>query len=189
MLKLITLLSLLVTSAAFATDIIKVIDGGSTTCHNKIDFLRNQTNAIYRPISFTRTENSSLLSVEFYRCVDKGNNEYGFEKVNSINSTEVKTVQSPYQPISRTVTIDRNIMTLTAYNARGRVLAQNVLLQRRNGVYQASLDLNEGDLDFTFVGASFEFNVFSLTTITDKNTGLVIDSGREFLGSYGLIVK
>lgn len=179
---------LVATSSVFADEIIKVVDAGKAECSTLKDFLRYQTTAVYRPLKFVRGNGSSQLTVEFLKCV-KTNEGFAFQRQGSIETSEVRVVKGPINDISQTVLVERKGVTLIAYNSTGRILARSVAMRGDDGTYVADLEIDHNQMDSTFAGSKFEFSLYTVIKITDAETGALIDSGREFLGSYALIVR
>lgn len=183
------IVALLVSFSAFANDIIKVTDGSIALCKTKVDVLRYQTSAIYRPLSFVRGDDSATLTVEFLRCVQSGE-EFKFVRDTSLESRVVKIAAGPFSREDMTMKIERSEVAGVTFSSGGRVYNRNEMKKNWNNTYTQKMPLDRDSFEVDRNGNRFfEMAVSYKVKVINAVTGVIIDSKLEHLGSYRVYVK
>ncbi len=160
-----------------ATEIVRINDGASARCENRADVARYATSPIYRPTSIVRLNaQEAMISLQFLKCSNE-RSSFNFSADSEPTSRTVVLERGPMREQDMTVTIERKNMRVVVYTESGKVLDSAPLKQVSGDTFSAVIKLEEDNV---------LFNVHSQMKITNDDTGAVIDSGREILGSYRL---
>lgn len=179
----------LLSFSAFANDIIKVTDGGAAYCKTKADVLRYQTSGVYRPLKFVRTEDEATVTVEFLRCVQKGE-KFLFVRDDSFEGRQVNVLPGPFSRQAMTVSVERKDIAAVTFSSRGRVFSRGEMKRNADHTYSQTMPIELATFEANRNGEHFfEMTVSYQVKVTDELTGVVIDSKTEFLGSYRVYVK
>lgn len=183
------LVSLFLSFSAFSNDIVKVSDGSVALCKSKVDVLRYETSAVYRPLSFVRGEEDATLTVEFLRCVQEGS-EFKFIRDTSLEGRVVKVMAGPFSREDMTIEIKRSEVAGVTFSSRGRVYNRNEMKKNGNNTYSQTMPLEMANFEVNRNGDRFfDMTVSYKVKMTDVATGKVIDSKLEHLGSFRVFVK
>lgn len=183
------LVALLMSFSAFANDIIKITDGSIAHCKSKVDVLRYQTSAIYRPLSFVRGNDSATLTVEFLRCVQSGD-EFKFVRDTNLENRIVKVEAGPFSREDMTMKVERSEIAGVTFSSRGRVYNRNEMKKNANNTYTQTMPMERDNFEMDRNGNRFfEMAVSYKVKISDAVTCRVLDSKLEHLGSFRVYVK
>ncbi len=187
--KLLLASLMLASFSAFANDIIKVTDGSVALCKSKADVMRYQTSGIYRPVSFVRGDETATLTVEFLRCVQKGDS-FVFVRDNNLEGRVVTVEAGPFSREAITVEVKRSDVSGVMFASSGRVYNRNEMKKNVDNTYTQKMPVDSANFEVNRNGDRFfEMTVAYKMKVTNQATGVVIDSKEEFLGSYRVYVK
>lgn len=180
---------LLVSLSAFGNDIIKVTDGSSAYCKSKADVLRYETSAVYRPVSFTRGNDESKLTVEFLRCVQKGEN-FLFVRDTQIEKRLVKVLPGPFNPKPMNVLLERSGFGAVTYSSKGKVYFRGELKKNADQTWSQTIPVEMANYEVNTRGDYFfELSLSFKSVVKDADTGKIIDARQDWMGSYRVYVK
>lgn len=178
-----------VSFSAFANDIIRVTDGSAAYCKTKADVLRYQSYGVYRPLKFERTDDEVKLTVEFLRCVKKGEN-YGFVRDTNFEERTLTIEAGPFSREETKVSIDRSEVSAVAFSSQGRVYHRATLEKNADNTYSQSMPVEMANFEADRNGEHFfEMAVSYKVKVTNQASGQVIDQKLEYLGAYRIYVK
>ena len=181
--------ALFMSFSAFANDIINIADGSAAVCKSKADVLRYETSAVYRPVSFVRGEETATLTVEFLRCVQSGD-DFKFVRDDKVERRKVTVKAGPFSTQDMTVEIKRTEIAGVSYSSKGRVYNRSEMKKNSNDTYSQTMPIELTNFEANRNGDRFfEMTVSFKVKVTDVETGKVIDSKLEHLGSFKIFVK
>lgn len=178
-----------VSFSAMGGDIIR-IEGGRASCKTKADVLLYQTSAVYRPVNLAQHGETASLTVEFLRCVEQ-NGKFAFVRDRSFENHTVTVEPGPLHREELAVDVIRNDIQAVTFNTNGFVLNRSEMQRNGDSTYSQTLPIGAMDsLETDRNGERFfEMAVSYKVMIKNRETGKIIDSKREYLGSYRVFVK
>jgi hypothetical protein len=182
--------TLFAVNSVMASDIIDIVDGSRAGCKTRTELETSQGKIFYRPVSFKRIDEvKGELALEFLNCVEK-DGQIGFVAADPSIEQTVVMRPTPFQRSERKVKIERDHFSVVTFTERGHVLEKVSLKNSDGGLFRAVVRVDHADMDRTRNGNdTLQFNIHSIMKVTDAADGSVIDSGREVLGSFRLILK
>jgi hypothetical protein len=188
--KTIALSVLIFSFSSVASSLIKTHDGKVARCQSSLDLAEQALSGVYRPLKIVKKERESIITLEFLKCTNsKG--IYQFTRDHSFEERTKSVTNYGTPDLAKVnISIQRNEISLIAFNGAGELIDNAPLTKNPDGTYTARVSMDAPNLDDSPTGKkSLEFAVRSIFTLYETDNGKEIDSGYENLGSYRLIVK
>lgn len=183
--SIILAMTVLVSTQAFASDLVKTYDGTIATCQSNVDVESHAIGAIYRPVKLEKSDKTATITIEFLKCTKDG-----FVRDLSVEKRVTKVTDLSTRDLSKVeVSMQRSSTQLLAFNGLGELIDRQALNRNEDGTYSAKINIDVLNLDDAPTGKkSLEVAVQSVFELKNSK-GELIDNGFENLGSYRLIVK